>query len=101
MGPALGGRQLRRARQRRGLLPAGGRAANPNPDPNPDPSPNPNPDLDQVVARLPEKVPEQKLPDISIAYNFICLLHLANEKGLEITGQEDFADMHVSQPARA
>ena len=54
-----------------------------------------------MVARLPEKVSEQKLPDISIAYNFICLLHLANEKGLEITGQEDFADMHVSQPARA
>ena len=55
----------------------------------------------QVVARLPEKIPEQKLPDISIAYNFICLLHLANEKGLEITGQDDFADMHVSQPAKA
>ena len=55
----------------------------------------------QVVARLPEKIPKQKLPDISIAYNFICLLHLANEKGLEITGQDDFADMHVSQPAKA
>ena len=55
----------------------------------------------EVVARLPEKIPEQKLPDISIAYNFICLLHLANEKGLEITGQDDFADMHVSQPAKA
>ena len=51
-----------------------------------------------VVARLPEKIPEQKLPDISIAYNFICLLHLANEKGLEITGQPDMADLHVSQP---
>ena len=55
----------------------------------------------EVVLRLPEKIPEQKLPDISIAYNFICLLHLANEKGLEITGQDDFADMHVSQPAKA
>ena len=54
-----------------------------------------------VVSRLPEKIPEQKLPDISIAYNFICLLHLANEKGLEITGQDDFADMRVTQPAKA
>ena len=54
----------------------------------------------EIVARLPEKIPEQKLPDLSIAYNFICLLHLANEKGLEIVGQPDLKDLRVKQPVK-
>jgi hypothetical protein len=28
---------------------------------------------------------------------FVCLLHLANEKGLSITGQTSFADLAISQ----
>ena len=54
--------------------------------------------LQQVVSRLPEKVPEPKLPDISMAYNFICLLHLANEKGLELVANESSSDLSITQP---
>lgn len=34
--------------------------------------------------------------DASLAYYFICLLHLANEKNLKITGQEDMADLNIT-----
>lgn len=37
----------------------------------------------------------QKQEDVSTAYYFICLLHLANEKGLKIEGQEDLRDMTI------
>ena len=49
-----------------------------------------------IVGRLPERVPESKLPDCSFAYCFICLLHLANEKGLEIEGVETMDDLRVT-----
>ena len=54
--------------------------------------------LQQVVSRLPEKVPELKMPDISMAYNFICLLHLANEHGLELVANETSSDLSITQP---
>ena len=50
-----------------------------------------------VLGKLHEKVPEQALPDVSFAYCFICLLHLANEKGLSIEGSEDMTDLTISQ----
>jgi condensin complex subunit 2 len=31
----------------------------------------------------------------SISFAFLCLLHIANEKGLEITGREDLSDMKI------
>ena len=31
-----------------------------------------------------------------MAYNFICLLHLANEHGLEITAHDDSHDLSIS-----
>lgn len=37
-----------------------------------------------VLETLPEKVPAEALPNVSVPFCFICLLHLANEKGLEI-----------------
>jgi len=37
----------------------------------------------------------QRQDDVSTAYYFICLLHLANEKGLKIEGQENLRDMWV------
>ena len=37
----------------------------------------------------------QRQEDVSTAYYFICLLHLANEKGLKIEGQEDLRDMAI------
>jgi condensin complex subunit 2 len=35
------------------------------------------------------------MADISTSYCFICLLHLANEKGLVITNQVDFEDLTI------
>ena len=49
----------------------------------------------EVLGRLPERVPSAKLPDVSFAYCFICLLHLANENGLEIKSTEDMRDLKV------
>ena len=49
-----------------------------------------------VVGRLRERVPPQQLREVSIAYCFICLLHLANENGLEITHDtEGFAELTI------
>lgn len=45
--------------------------------------------LQQLVGSMPEYIPEPSLPDVSLSYVFICLLHLANEKTLSITHPED------------
>jgi condensin complex subunit 2 len=37
--------------------------------------------------------PQQQLADISTSFGFICLLHLANEKGLIIETQPDFEEL--------
>ncbi|KAF2649490.1 barren [Lophiostoma macrostomum CBS 122681] len=39
--------------------------------------------------------PKQKMDDISTSYCFICLLHLANEKGLVIENQDNFEDLSI------
>ena len=39
--------------------------------------------------------PKQEMDDISTSYCFICLLHLANEKGLVIENQEKFEDLAI------
>eukprot|EP00310_Coccolithus_braarudii_P021663 CAMPEP_0183335996 /NCGR_PEP_ID=MMETSP0164_2-20130417/4114_1 /TAXON_ID=221442 /ORGANISM="Coccolithus pelagicus ssp braarudi, Strain PLY182g" /LENGTH=716 /DNA_ID=CAMNT_0025505445 /DNA_START=42 /DNA_END=2192 /DNA_ORIENTATION=- len=53
-----------------------------------------------VLELLPSKLPTHiRLADVSFAYVFICLLHLANEKGLEICGDDDLADMRITPPA--
>eukprot|EP01080_Neovahlkampfia_damariscottae_P009965 gene9965-2284_t len=42
---------------------------------------------------------ESKTPaNVSIPYCFICLLHLANENGLEINGKEDLSDLSIAYP---
>lgn len=48
-----------------------------------------------VVSTLQDVYPKKQLADISTSFCFICLLHLANEKGLEITGTEDMEDLLV------
>ena len=35
------------------------------------------------------------MADISTSYCFICLLHLANEKGLVISNEENFTDLTI------
>lgn len=51
-----------------------------------------------VLSKLHEKVPAAKLEEVSFAYCFICLLHLANEKTLELIGEGDMKEMRVRFP---
>jgi condensin complex subunit 2 len=37
-----------------------------------------------IINAMPRYMPAQTLNDISVSYYFICLLHLANEKNLEL-----------------
>ena len=39
--------------------------------------------------------PKQQMADISTSFGFICLLHLANEKGLVIENVEGWQDLTV------
>ena len=39
--------------------------------------------------------PKQAMADISTSYCFICLLHLANEKGLQIASEEHLTDLNI------
>lgn len=46
-----------------------------------------------VMNNLRHVYPQQQLSDISTSFGFICLLHLANEKGLVIENQEGFEEL--------
>ena len=46
------------------------------------------------------QVPADKLSEVSFAYCFICLLHLANEKSLEVLGEGDMKDMRIRLPTK-
>jgi hypothetical protein len=37
-----------------------------------------------MIDTMPEHIPAHALPNISVPYYFICLLHLANENNLSI-----------------
>jgi len=39
--------------------------------------------------------PEKALADISTSFCFICLLHLANEKGLKIEGNNSLDELSI------
>lgn len=45
--------------------------------------------------------PKQQMADISTSYGFICLLHLANEKGLVIENVQDWQDLVVRKDPAA
>lgn len=49
----------------------------------------------EVINNLQAVYPKQAMADISTSYCFICLLHLANEKGLEITNHNDFQELSI------
>ena len=51
--------------------------------------------LKALVNRVPAAVPKQDLPDISTPYCFICLLHLANEHSLKLTGNGSLTDIQI------
>ena len=50
-----------------------------------------------VMASLAQSAPAEQMKDVSVAYCFICLLHLANEKGLRVVGNDDLTDLTVSR----
>ena len=64
----------------------------PTPESTPDPA---TPGLDSemrftsMISGLQKVYPEQQMKDISTSYCFICLLHLANEKGLVLEGERE------------
>ena len=45
-----------------------------------------------VISDLQENYPKEKMEEISTSFCFICLLHLANERGLKIEVDEDDED---------
>ncbi|KAG8799817.1 hypothetical protein FRC17_007036 [Serendipita sp. 399] len=42
-----------------------------------------------VISELRKTYPKDKMDEISTSFCFICLLHLANERGLKIEGEDD------------
>lgn len=54
-----------------------------------------------VVNNLQAVYPKKQMADISTSYCFICLLHLANEKGLVISNDENFTDLTIRRDPKA
>ena len=48
----------------------------------------------EFLSDLKHVYPEQQMKDISTSYGFICLLHLANEKGLVLEGGREEGTMN-------
>lgn len=42
-----------------------------------------------VLESLPSTLPNEVMKNVNVPFAFICLLHLANEKGLEISQEKD------------
>lgn len=56
----------------------------PEPSAPPAPTPEEPRKFTQIINDLRSVYPEKTMGDISTSYCFICLLHLANEKGLVV-----------------
>ncbi|KAK4542057.1 hypothetical protein LTR36_007088 [Oleoguttula mirabilis] len=54
-----------------------------------------------IMNNLQHVYPRQQMADISTSYGFICLLHLANEKGLLIENVDDWQDLVVRKDVNA
>eukprot|EP00051_Salpingoeca_urceolata_P005019 m.69652 g.69652 ORF g.69652 m.69652 type:complete len:697 (-) comp14006_c0_seq1:222-2312(-) len=50
-----------------------------------------------LVSDLPSKVPSSMAENLSVPIMFVCLLHLANEKELKISGLEGMDDLVIAQ----
>ncbi|TPX69953.1 hypothetical protein SpCBS45565_g01987 [Spizellomyces sp. 'palustris'] len=50
-----------------------------------------------IVRGLDDFYPEKKRKDISVAFCFICVLHLANEQNLKVVGNSDLCNLLISQ----
>ena len=54
-----------------------------------------------VMNKLQQVYPQQAMADISTSYCFICLLHLANEKGLSIDNQPGLEELSIRRDLSA
>jgi hypothetical protein len=54
--------------------------------------------FDEVIVGLQRSYPGEKLAEISTSFCFICLLHLANERGLKLESGGDVAAGPSSTP---
>jgi condensin complex subunit 2 len=54
-----------------------------------------------VMNSLQGVYPKQAMDDISTSFCFICLLHLANEKGLTIGNEEGLEELNISRDMAA
>ncbi|KAH6576150.1 hypothetical protein BASA62_001540 [Batrachochytrium salamandrivorans] len=52
-----------------------------------------------VVSRLADAYPQQAFKDISVAFCFICVLHLANEQHLDIRDSPGLEDLSIVFPS--
>jgi hypothetical protein len=50
----------------------------------------------EVIVSVPQQSAAGSLEDVSVHMCFICLLHLANEKGLVIKAKEDLKTLTIS-----
>ena len=48
-----------------------------------------------VINNLQKAYPKQAMEDISTSYCFICLLHLANEKGLILGSEPGLEELNI------
>ena len=53
--------------------------------------------FNQVIQNLGRQYPEEKFGEISTSFCFICLLHLANEKGLAVEVEEEEGSSSMSR----
>ncbi|KAL9098243.1 MAG: hypothetical protein Q9187_009695 [Circinaria calcarea] len=68
----------------------------PPPEPEPQSEPEPEPlKFTTLISNLQAVYPRQTMNDISTSYCFICLLHLANEKGLKIEDEERLEELRI------
>ena len=54
-----------------------------------------------VVNGLQRVYSKQAMVDISTSYCFICLLHLANEKGLSLSNENDLEEFQICKDVTA
>lgn len=54
-----------------------------------------------VIKNLQTVYPKQAMADISTSYCFICVLHLANEKGLMIQNEDQWTDLSIRKDPTA
>lgn len=72
-----------------------------SPDPQTDSKSGETLKFTNIMNGLQTVYPKQAMADISTSYCFICLLHLANEKGLVIEKEEGLTELSIRRDLRA